>query len=209
LEKEMTTAIKLSEAQVKALFEIHAKVAKSLITARKNTIQSLVKAGLVEEGEWAGEPSYRLTDQGFDAIGEPVVDREKVAQIQEIEELQSVVEHDSIEEALDHIDTQKWEHTKKAIAELSGGGEQGDTVIEDEAPFADGIERFQDCWADWEKELAGFGATLDWRSTQVWDGLTAEEIRADMDTAAPINREARRRGAKLTRKLVKALTRVG
>lgn len=77
--------------------------------------------------------------------------------------------------------------------------------LRDEAPLADGVEYYQSDWADWEKELAGFGALSKWRNTQVWDGLTAEEIRKDMDTARPVGRAARRADAKIARKLIKSL----
>jgi len=44
------------------------------------------------------------------------------------------------------------------------------------------------------------GETLKWNNTDVWHGLTAEEIREDMDTALPIGRKARRERARIMRK---------
>lgn len=80
-----------------------------------------------------------------------------------------------------------------------GGSEQSieSVVILDtdgELKDAEGTEfdKFDSSWADWEKEIAGFGATLDWRGTEVWNGLTAAEIKEDIKTATPINRNARR-----------------
>lgn len=80
----------------------------------------------------------------------------------------------------------------------------GDAITEDEAYIildsdgelkgAEGTEfdKFNDKWDDGLKVTAGFGATLDWRGTEVWDGLTAAEIKEDIKTATPINRNARR-----------------
>lgn len=76
---------------------------------------------------------------------------------------------------------------------------------EDEAPLADGVERFQDDWEEWEKELAGFGETLKWKNAQVWDGLTAQEIRDDLDTARLIGRKARRERRRQVQKALSGL----
>lgn len=54
------------------------------------------------------------------------------------------------------------------------------------------FDKFDDNWDDLLKVTAGFGATLDWRGTEVWNGLTAAEIREDIETATPVNRKARR-----------------
>lgn len=54
------------------------------------------------------------------------------------------------------------------------------------------FDRFDDKWNDVTKATAGFGATLDWKGTEVWNGLTAAEIKEDIETAAPVNRKARR-----------------
>ena len=176
----MTTAIKLSQAQTTALYEIHAKTAQRLITARKNTVTSLLKAGLIEEGEWAGEPSYRLTDEGFRAIGEPVVDREANPLIQE---------HDSIEDVLDHLQTEEWFRINQATQGLLENEVQADT--------------FDDSLPDAFKVSLGFAATLPWNNTEVWDGLTASQIRDDMDTAKHVSRKDRRKSARVINKIVK------
>lgn len=75
----------------------------------------------------------------------------------------------------------------------------GDAIAEDEAHIildsdAEGtkFDKFDSMWDDVFKITAGFGATLDWRGTEVWNGLTAAEIKEDMDSATPVNRKARR-----------------
>lgn len=80
-----------------------------------------------------------------------------------------------------------------------------DGILRDEAPFSDGVERFQHVWTREEKVQAGFGETLKWSKTKVWDGLTAEEIREDMDTRVPANRADKRAYRKSVRKLMAAL----
>lgn len=92
---------------------------------------------------------------------------------------------------------------REATAKVAEFAPNGLSDVEDEAPFADGVERYQDDWAYWEKELAGFGETLNWSNTQVWDGLTAVEIREDMETARHISRQERRKLDRVTAKLVK------
>lgn len=102
---------------------------------------------------------------------------------------------------------------------MFGGGENGDKADSvDDVKYvkdSDGIlkrtdglqaDTFDDTMAPWEKELLGFGETLKWRNTKVWDGLTAEQIRKDLDTAGPVNRAARRRGQKISRQFLKALS---
>jgi hypothetical protein len=66
--------------------------------------------------------------------------------------------------------------------------EQMTDVVQPSTEF----DRFDSKWDDQFKVTAGFGETLKWRGTEVWDGLTAEEIREDMDTAYPAGRAARR-----------------
>ena len=86
----------------------------------------------------------------------------------------------------DGIDDEELSEDFKAIMENLN------TNMWDEVPTSDGVEYFQNHWLPWEKELAGFGETLKWKHTGVWDGLTAEEIRADIDKAMAFNRKDRR-----------------
>lgn len=74
-----------------------------------------------------------------------------------------------------------------------------------ETPFADGVERFQNDWTPQQKVDAGFGATLLFRNTGEWDGLTAQEIKEDIKTAIPIGRAGQRRMRKATRNAAKEL----
>lgn len=67
------------------------------------------------------------------------------------------------------------------------------------------FDTYQADWQAWEKELAGFGETLKWKNTKVWEGLTASQIAKDIATARPINRQARRQGVKMMRRLIAAL----
>lgn len=76
--------------------------------------------------------------------------------------------------------------------------------------------------ADWERELLqadtfdnsmgdamkanmGFAITLDWNKTKVWHGLTADQIREDIETARPIGRKGRRQYSKIQQKAATAV----
>lgn len=103
-------------------------------------------------------------------------------------------------------DQEAFEVSQESVESLLQGDpwRLGDAITADEAYIvldsdgelkdAEGTEfnKFDSKWNDLFKETAGFGATLDWRGVEVWDGLTAVEIREDMETASPINRKARR-----------------
>lgn len=68
----------------------------------------------------------------------------------------------------------------------------GEAITADE-PDLEFVDRFDSKWADWERDLiGGFEMTTGWSGTEVWDGLTAAEIKEDIKTATPINRNARR-----------------
>lgn len=92
---------------------------------------------------------------------------------------------------------------REAVKEIN----QVDEIVTllDSSPWDKSPETYSSDFAAWEAELLGFGETLKWKNTKVWDGLTAAEIREDMDTARPSGRAARRSDAKLVRKLRKSL----
>lgn len=204
LEKEMTSALKLTDAQVKVLVELNTNGVLPKGT-QPRTIEKLRQSGMIDVVRFGVEDTqYIITAEGQKEIGVPVVDREKVAQIQEIEEL---------------LDTNPWDEAQAVQEVMFGGGENGDKADSvDDVKYvkdSDGIlkrtdglqaDTFDDTMAPWEKELLGFGETLKWRNTKVWDGLTAEQIRKDLDTAGPVNRAARRRGQKISRQFLKALS---
>lgn len=85
---------------------------------------------------------------------------------------------------------------------------RGEESVEKEAEGTE-FNKFDATWSDTVKDLAGFGETLKWKNTSVWDGLTAQEIREDMETALPIGRSARRERGRMVRKLTKSLELVG
>lgn len=78
-------------------------------------------------------------------------------------------------------------------------------VLPETTEYVVSPDRFNKDWAMWERELMGFEATIPWKNTDVWDGLTAEEIRKDMDTALPVGRKARRERARMVRKALSAV----
>jgi hypothetical protein len=75
-------------------------------------------------------------------------------------------------------------------------GDEAFIVLDSDGELKDSegteFDKFDNKWDDQFKVTAGFGETLKWKGTEVWDGLTAEEIREDMDTAYPAGRAARR-----------------
>lgn len=182
----MTTALKLSVPQTQALHEIYAKAEVSTLTSRKNTIQSLEKLGLIEEGEYLGRQAYFLTDAGKEAIG--------------------IVTYDEVIPSPDNVAAIERELNTSMWGENS--------VVPLDEPLADWerellAESFAHTF-NWElgeysNTLMGFGDVYKWDNNRVWDGLTAQEIREDMDTAVPIGRKARRERAKVMRKALAAV----
>lgn len=161
----MADPIKLSDAQVNVLVELNANgvLPKG---ARGATLHKLEGYGFIE---WdTNADTWIITNDGQEEIGVPVTDREAVARIQELEELLKPV---SVEASMLHLTAEEMER------------------LVDQFPSN---EVFNSQWTNWEKELGGFEAAIGWKGTEVWDGLTASEIREDMDTARPINRKARR-----------------
>lgn len=66
-------------------------------------------------------------------------------------------------------------------------------------------ERFNWQLGVYSNTLMGYGDVYKWDNNRVWHGLTAQEIREDMDTALPIGRKARRERARLARKVLSAV----
>lgn len=182
----MTTALKLSVPQTQALHEIYAKAEVSTLTSRKNTIQSLEKLGLIEEGEYLGRPAYFLTDAGKEAIG--IVTYDEV-----------IPGPDNVTTIEEELNTNMWDApvtTEEEIVDFKAMAEK-----------LSGVEDVLGETFDWQlgmysNTLRGFGDVYKWDNNRVWDGLTAQEIREDMDTAIPIGRKARRERARLARKIL-------
>lgn len=158
----MANPIKLSDAQVNVLVELNTNGALPKGT-RGSTLEKLEGYGFIEFDTNA--PAWIITNEGQKEIGVPVTDREAVARIQELEDL-----------------------LKPVVVSVLDVAEE----LEAQTDQFPSNEVFDSSWANWERELMGFEATIGWKGTEVWDGLTATEIREDMDTARPINRKARR-----------------
>lgn len=160
----MANPIKLSDAQVNVLVELNTNGALPK-GARGATLDKLEGYGFIE---WdTNADTWIITNDGQKEIGVPVIDREAVALIASLDDVPAKEES-----------TEGWMN----LAE----------ELEAQADQFPSNEVFNSQWANWEKELGGFEATIGWKGTEVWDGLTASEIREDMDTARPINRKARR-----------------
>jgi hypothetical protein len=131
-------------------------------TAKPNTIKSLENKGLV-----INKGDFYLFEESFKAELKAAYSTPEVREVSQ-EDVQSV------EASYLHITTEELE--------------QMTDVVQPSTEF----DRFDSKWDDQFKVTAGFGETLKWKGTEVWDGLTAEEIREDMDTAYPAGRQARR-----------------
>lgn len=143
---------KLSDAQIKALNEIHEHGATN---ARKNTFDSIAK---YTENSDNPEKPLQLNTEGREILG--------------------VTSEESIESLLQG---DPWKLADLIDQDIQAGYQEIQQT-----------QVFDSSWSDWAKELAGFGETLNWKGIEVWDGLTASEIREDMESATPINRKARR-----------------
>lgn len=173
-------SIKLSDTQHAALVEV-SELGYTL--ARANTIKSLVEKELISP---EGNTHHKLTTKGRAVLG-----------------------LDNMEESVES----GGETGTAGKPDLQGDG--------DEALFEDDVEIFKAMAEDISPEtftselgvysntLMGFGDVYKWKNFQVWDGLTAQEIREDMDTALPIGRKARRERGRLVRKLTKSFELVG
>lgn len=184
------TAYKLSDAQKNAVVEL---LSGGFSTAKPNTIKSLENKGLV-----INKGDFYLFEESFKAELKAAYSTPESREVKSVAASQGVVLSD--EEALQVSQEESLESL------LQGDPwKMGDAITEDEAfivldgpvlpaktEYVVSPDTFQSVWLPWEVELMGFGATLEWKGTEVWDGLTAAEIKEDMETATPINRKARR-----------------
>lgn len=158
----MANPIKLSDAQVNVLVELNTNGVLPK-GARGSTLDKLEGYGFIE---WdTNADTWIITNEGQKEIGVTVTDREAVARIQELEDL-----------------------LKPVVVSVLDVAEE----LEAQTDQFPSNEVFDSSWANWERELMGFEATIGWKGTEVWDGLTADEIREDIETARPLNRKARR-----------------
>lgn len=172
-------SIKLSETQHAAISEV---AELGYTVAKANTIKSLESKGLIEA---TSNTHHKLTTAGREYLG--MDSQESVGTAK-----------DNFTEVLGWTPDAREEESLESL--LQGDPwKLGDAIAEDEAHIildsdAEGtkFDKFDSMWDDVFKITAGFGAALDWRGTEVWDGLTAQEIAEDIETATPVNRKARR-----------------
>jgi hypothetical protein len=131
--------------------------------AKANTIKSLENKGLIEA---TSNTHHKLTVEGREALG---LDEVKVLPVY-------TDGYDLHTEQAEGFDT-------TPVSEIFKNVENADGEY---------LDLYNHKWADWERELGGFDATIGWKGTEVWDGLTAAEIKEDMETAYPVGRAARR-----------------
>lgn len=197
------TDYKLSDAQKNAVVEL---LGGGFTTAKANTIKSLETKGLViNKGDfYIFEEEFKAKLKGTDPLSD-ILEKEETTDgwMGEVEEELNtnmwdapVITEEEIEQFKVMADNVKEEPLADWERELLG---------DDQGTWKLAPEQFQNDWAAWEKGLSGFGETLKWKNTDVWDGLTAQEIREDMDTALPIGRKARRERARLARKILSAV----
>lgn len=163
------TAHKLSDAQKNAVVELLSPES-GYITAKPNTLKSLERKGLVTSYAGGG---WQLADE-FRA--------ELNLKTGTAESLESLLQGDP------------WklgDATMEDEAEL----EPSDLVA---APFAGWELKVMATNADqFDGKILGiikdYIATVDgWKGIEVWDSLSLEEIKEDIETATPVNRKARR-----------------
>lgn len=177
---------KLSDPQKNGVLELMEGGFKE---TRTNTINSLFKRGVIqptsEENRpwefthtfaksmgWASEETatsdidaiMERNNSGFSAFDTGV---QILSDVEEIEELLQPVGFISDEEVHERFD------------QLTDKLDAVDT--------SDGLTIAP--WAQWELDLMGLKG---WRNTDVWTGLSLEEIEEDIKTAKPLNRKARR-----------------
>lgn len=220
-------SIKLSETQDAAIREV---ADLGYTVAKANTIKSLENRGLINPTNLT---HHELTDAGREYLGLPALGAPEdsimednsgydfhTKLMKDVAELESVLQSNpwkigeqitADEPYLEFPALTTPEEVKKVAASQGivltdqEALKVSQEELGDEAPFADGVERYQKAWTSAEKIEAGFGETLNWDNTKVWDGLTAEEIREDMDTRVPANRADRRTHDKAYRKAIKQL----
>lgn len=189
------TKHKLSDAQKNAVVEL---LGGGDNVVKPVTFKALERKGLVSKVDevWQLDAEFKAE---LMATREPSFHDKLMSDVAEIEE---------------ELNTNMWDAPEiteeeivdfKAMAAKLSGVEDDDAFSEDPNPWTVGPETFDKDWAMWERELCGFEATIGWKNTDVWDGLTAQEIREDMDTALSIGRKARRERARIIRKGLSAV----
>lgn len=157
---------KLSDAQKNAVVEL---LTGGFYTAKPNTIKSLENKGLIiRDTADSGKVIFHFEHEFHVKV------KEAHSQPEPRETIQEVVEAKNAPESF---------HTElmQDLARLE--------EMADEFPTR---EVFDSQMAEWERELMGFDFVSGWKGIEVWNGLTAAEIQEDMETARPVNREARR-----------------
>lgn len=183
------TAHKLSDAQKNAVVEL---LSGGFTTAKPNTIKSLENRGLI-----INKGDFYLFEESFRA---------------ELKEAYSKPEaRDNFTEVLGwEPDSRENETDAESLESLLQGDpwKLGDAIMEDEAelepsdfvaaPFAGWELKVMATNADqFDGKILGiikdYIATVDgWKGIEVWDSLSLEEIKEDIETATPVNRKARR-----------------
>lgn len=190
---------KLTAAQLNVLVELNStgKLPKGV---RPRTIEILREGKFIDVTRVGDEdPVYVLRTEGKKEIGinveesvEETFHQKLMADVAELEADLRELELTIAEEPM-----ADWE------LELLHGAPEVPAKREntEEKPF----QYFDEAWNSAKRVEAGFGATLLFRNTHVWDGLTAKEIRADIKTAVPTGRAGKRRAAKVQQKAATAV----
>lgn len=181
--------IKLSEIQHAALVEVSEL---GYTVAKANTIKSLENKELIDA---VGATHHKLTSKGRAVLGLPAVEETQTFHqklMEDVAELESALQGDP------------WKMGEQITADEPYLEFPSEPVIDLDSTITQ-VVTFDKDWALWERELCGFGATIGWNNTEVWHGLTAEEIREDLDTRVPANRADKRMHAKAYRKAFKQL----
>lgn len=175
---------KLSDAQKNAVLELMEAPFK---TAKPNTIASLVKKGVIEKNVQV-DGLYSFTDEfarfmGWDHLVAPDQTEEEIRLDEEYFESESFADiigqdpqelHEQVEETLeDLLRGDPW------------GVKDSDGEIKPLDPEVDEIL--------FRKLVRKYDLMGQWRNSEVWGELTLEEIKKDIKTARPVNREARRK----------------
>lgn len=182
---------KLSDAQKNAVIEL---LSGGFTTAKPNTVKSLEKKGLITFNEgWEFEPGFH--EKLREGYSQP--NYRSVEELQSLAASQGIkLTHESAVEAIENeLNTNMWD--APVITEEES--EQFEEIVKTK------FDHFDSQWDAQLKRTAGFGETLKWSNTKVWDGLTAEEIREDLDTAGPVNRKVRRKGQRERRNFLRMI----
>lgn len=194
---------KLSDAQKNAVVEL---LSGGFYTAKANTIGSLVKKGIVvvnESGSHELEETFHAKVR--EAYSQPEARTEDELSFHE-SLMSDVAELESFAEILGQDPAELHESVEET---LYPAPEDGGPVLPERTEYTISPDTFDKQWALWERELMGFDIPSRWTNVEAWHGLTAQQIRDDMDTEHYVNRAARRGGAKMTRRAVKAFAKRG